>query len=37
LIPLCKKHHKDIHGGKIQIQGFMTTSNGLELHYEIGE
>ena len=34
LIPLCKKHHKEIHDGKIEIQGFMTTSKGLELHYE---
>ena len=37
LIPLCKKHHKEIHDGKIHIQGFMTTSKGLELHYEIEE
>ncbi len=33
LIPLCKKHHKDVHDGKININGFVTTSNGLELHY----
>jgi len=37
LIPLCKKHHKEIHNGNIQIQGFMTTSKGLELHYEIDD
>jgi DNA mismatch repair protein MutS len=33
LIPLCKKHHKMVHDGKIHINGFVTTSNGLELHY----
>jgi DNA mismatch repair protein MutS len=33
LIPLCKKHHKMVHNGKININGFITTSNGLELHY----
>ncbi|MCK5293441.1 MAG: HNH endonuclease, partial [Arcobacteraceae bacterium] len=33
LIPLCKKHHKAVHDGKITINGFITTSNGLELHY----
>ncbi|HIC10925.1 MAG TPA: DUF968 domain-containing protein [Campylobacterales bacterium] len=37
LIPLCKKHHQDIHNGNIDIAGFMMTSNGLELHYEISE
>jgi DNA mismatch repair protein MutS len=33
LIPLCKKHHKMVHDGKIIINGFVTTSKGLELHY----
>jgi len=33
LIPLCKKHHKQVHEGKININGFVTTSKGLELHY----
>ncbi|MEA3497512.1 MAG: hypothetical protein U9R16_00500 [Campylobacterota bacterium] len=33
LIPLCKKHHKQVHDGKININGFVTTSKGLELHY----
>jgi len=33
LIPLCKKHHKAVHDGKITINGFVTTSKGLELHY----
>jgi DNA mismatch repair protein MutS len=37
LIPLCKKHHKEIHDGKIDVRGFMMTSNGLELHYEENE
>jgi DNA mismatch repair protein MutS len=34
LIPLCKKHHKMVHEGKIRILGFVTTSKGIELHYE---
>jgi len=33
LIPLCKKHHKMVHSGKININGFVTTTKGLELHY----
>ena len=33
LIPLCKVHHKAVHDGKININGFVTTSKGLELHY----
>ncbi len=37
LIPLCKKHHKMVHEGKIIIKGFVTTSKGIELHYEIKE
>ena len=34
LIPLCKKHHKEIHSGKIKVDGFKMTSKGLELSYE---
>lgn len=34
LIPLCKKHHKMVHDGKIRITGFVTTSKGIELHWE---
>ncbi|MDT8337801.1 MAG: DNA mismatch repair protein [Sulfurimonas sp.] len=34
LIPLCKEHHKAIHEGKIKVEGFVMTSNGLELKYE---
>ena len=34
LIPLCKKHHKMVHEGKIRITGFVTTSKGIELHFE---
>ena len=34
LIPLCKKHHKLVHDGRIIITGFITTENGIELHYE---
>lgn len=33
LIPLCKLHHKMVHDGKININGFVATSKGLELHY----
>jgi DNA mismatch repair protein MutS len=33
LIPLCKKHHKMVHDGTINVNGFVATSNGLELHY----
>jgi len=35
LIPLCKKHHMMVHEGKINISGFVMTSEGLKLHYEI--
>ena len=35
LIPLCKKHHKMVHEGKIIIKGFVTTDKGIELHYDI--
>ncbi len=35
LIPLCKKHHKMVHEGKINISGFVMTSEGLKLHYEV--
>ena len=34
LIPLCKEHHNQIHDGKIRVDGFMMTSNGLELQFE---
>jgi DNA mismatch repair protein MutS len=37
LIPLCKTHHKMVHDGKINVNGFVTTSKGLELHYTIIE
>ena len=33
LIPLCKEHHKMVHDGRININGFVATSKGLELHY----
>ncbi len=35
LIPLCKKHHKLVHEGKIHISGFVMTDEGLKLHYDI--
>ncbi len=34
LIPLCKEHHKLIHDGKLQVNGFVMTSKGLELKFE---
>jgi len=34
LIPLCKEHHNQIHEGKIKVDGFLMTSNGLELQFE---
>ncbi|MCX6051271.1 MAG: DNA mismatch repair protein [Campylobacterales bacterium] len=34
LIPLCKDHHNQIHDGKIKVDGFVMTSNGLELKFE---
>ncbi|AKF25767.1 DNA mismatch repair protein [Sulfurovum lithotrophicum] len=37
LIPLCKKHHNLVHEGKIIISGFVMTSDGLKLHYEVKE
>ena len=35
LIPLCKQHHKMVHEGKVTISGFVMTSDGLKLHYEV--
>ncbi len=37
LIPLCKTHHQMVHEGKISISGFVMTSEGLKLHYDIKE
>ncbi|BDY12445.1 MutS-related protein [Hydrogenimonas cancrithermarum] len=33
LIPLCKKHHKMVHEGRVIIQGFVMTDAGLQLRY----
>jgi DNA mismatch repair protein MutS len=33
LIPLCKEHHQMIHSGLISVDGFVMTSDGLELRY----
>ena len=33
LIPLCAKHHKMVHDGKIVINGFVMSSEGLKLHF----
>lgn len=37
LIPLCKLHHKMVHDGTINVNGFVSTSKGLELHYTMVE
>lgn len=37
LIPLCKLHHKMVHDGTINVNGFVATSKGLELHYTMIE
>jgi DNA mismatch repair protein MutS len=37
LVPLCKVHHKMVHDGTININGFISTSKGLELHYTMLE
>ncbi|MBU0721197.1 DNA mismatch repair protein [bacterium] len=34
LVPLCKEHHNQIHDGKLRVDGFIMTSNGLELQFE---
>ncbi len=34
LVPLCKEHHNQIHEGKLKVEGFVMTSNGLELQFE---
>jgi len=33
LIPLCKKHHKLVHDGRVIIHGFVMTDAGLQLRY----
>ncbi|WP_456382315.1 MutS-related protein [Hydrogenimonas sp.] len=38
LIPLCSRHHKLVHEGKVVIHGFVMTDEGLQLRYsEISE
>ena len=34
LIPLCKNHHDMVHSGKLIINGFVMTDEGLKLHYQ---
>ena len=34
LVPLCKEHHKQIHEGKLHVNGFIMTSKGLELQFD---
>ena len=33
LIPLCSKHHKMVHEGKLLINGFFMSDEGLKLHF----
>lgn len=33
LIPLCSKHHRLVHEGKIAIHGFVMGEDGLRLSY----
>lgn len=33
LIPLCAKHHRLVHEGKIAIHGFVMSEDGLRLSY----
>ncbi|WP_200764138.1 MutS-related protein [Nitrosophilus alvini] len=33
LIPLCAKHHRMVHEGKIIVNGFVMTEEGLKLHF----
>jgi len=33
LIPLCRRHHRLVHEGKVIIQGFVMTDAGLQLRY----
>jgi len=33
LIPLCSKHHKMVHEGRLVISGFVMSDEGLKLHY----
>ncbi len=37
LIPLCAKHHKMAHEGKLIINGFFMSDEGLKLHYTLKE
>lgn len=34
LIPLCKNHHDDAHNDKLDIYGYIQTSNGILLDYK---
>ena len=35
LLPICKECHNDIHAQRIVVKGFLMTSKGLELSYEV--
>lgn len=35
LVPLCKTCHHDVHSNKLHINGYIQTSNGIELQYNI--
>jgi len=34
LIPLCARHHRMVHEGKLIISGFVMSEEGLRLHYQ---
>jgi len=34
LVPLCKNCHHDVHHNRLQIDGYIQTSNGLKLQYK---
>lgn len=35
LVTLCGYHHDQIHNNNIKINGWITTSNGIKLDYDI--
>ena len=35
LVPLCKTCHDNVHSNKLNINGYIQTSNGIELQYDI--
>jgi DNA mismatch repair protein MutS len=37
LVPLCKTCHDNVHSNKLNINGYIQTSNGIELQYDIND